>query len=189
MKKPFLRTALKTSAKVLAAVLLTAILPAACAGLSSAKKAPASVTPKAPASAAPKAITDPEALQNTNWKLIEVKTGDERLNISRDILAESGNADFFTLTVLNEKISGRGAPNRFMGPVQFGENGALTTGQLAGTLMALLAMPEGIPIDEAAYYRYLSGATHWSLQADDSLVIESAAPEDGATVTLTFIKA
>jgi heat shock protein HslJ len=94
------------------------------------------------------------------WKLMELRKGDEVTVIDRGKLESDGFGDFFTIN-FGERVTGKAAPNQFMAPYQTGADNAVTIQPLAGTLMASIYDPERIR--EKDYFQYLINVKSWRL--------------------------
>ncbi|MDR0721128.1 MAG: META domain-containing protein [Treponema sp.] len=103
-------------------------------------------------------------VQGKLWALEEVVTESGGIIINRRKLEADGMGDAFTLTVDAERISGKGAPNRYVSPYTVGENQEISISPIAGTLMMGLVEPEGL--QEREYYNYLEQANQWLLTGD-----------------------
>jgi heat shock protein HslJ len=110
-----------------------------------------------PTGAAPAALS---SISGKNWKLVEVKKDSSVIAINRQKLEADGFGDLFTIA-FGDRISGRGAPNRFTAPYQTGANNALTIQQPASTMMAAIYDPERI--HEKDYFQYLTGVKSWKV--------------------------
>ena len=69
--------------------------------------------------------------------------------------------DLFTLTIDNERISGKAAPNRHTSAYQPGANNALTIQPPVSTAMIMIYDPERIR--EKEYFRCLTAVKRWKL--------------------------
>jgi heat shock protein HslJ len=100
-------------------------------------------------------------VQGKLWALEEVVTESGSVIINRRKLEADGMGDTFTLTADAERISGKGAPNRYVSPYTAGENQEISISPVAGTLMMGLVDPEGL--QEREYFNYLERANQWLL--------------------------
>jgi heat shock protein HslJ len=103
-------------------------------------------------------------VQGKVWALDEVVTESGGTIINRGKLEADGMGDAFTLMADAERISGRGAPNRYVSPYVLGEDQEIAISPIAGTLMMGLADPEGL--QEQEYFNYLEQANQWLLTGD-----------------------
>jgi heat shock protein HslJ len=103
-------------------------------------------------------------VQGKVWALDEVVTESGAIIINRGKLEADGMGDAFTLEADAERISGRGAPNRYVSPYRLGEDQEIAISPIAGTLMMGLADPEGL--QEREYFNYLEQANQWLLTGD-----------------------
>ena len=101
------------------------------------------------------------SISGKNWKLGELRFTDRIVTLNRNELA-ADQADFFTLTIDNERISGRAAPNRYMTSYQAGANNALTIQPIASTMMALI-VSDPQRIQEPEYFQYLGKVKSWKI--------------------------
>ena len=99
------------------------------------------------------------SISGRNWKLTELHFTDRTVTLNRNELT-GDQADFFTLAIDNERISGRAAPNRYMTSYQAGANNALTIQPIASTMMALI-YTDPQRIQEPEYLQYLGKVKSW----------------------------
>jgi heat shock protein HslJ len=102
--------------------------------------------------------------------------------INRRKLEADGMGDAFTLIVDAERISGKGAPNRYFSPYTLGPDQEISISPIAGTLMMGIVEPEDI--QEREYYNYLEQVNQWFLTGN-KLELYSETPE-GEPVILVF---
>jgi heat shock protein HslJ len=98
------------------------------------------------------------------WRLIKVQTPSGPTEFSRAALEAGEMGDCYTLRFDRERVTGKGAPNRYTAPYQPGEGGAVSIQAIASTLMAGLREPPGL--QEREYYNYLERVFRWSLEED-----------------------
>jgi heat shock protein HslJ len=103
-------------------------------------------------------------VQGKVWALEALVTESGSLIINRGKLEADGEGDTFTLTADAERISGKGAPNRYVAPYTAGADREIAISPIAGTLMMGLADPDGL--QEREYFDYLERATQWILIGD-----------------------
>ncbi|MDR0584778.1 MAG: META domain-containing protein [Treponema sp.] len=115
------------------------------------------------------------------WKLVELRKGNEVTVIDREKLESEGFGDIFTIS-FGEQVTGKAAPNRFTAPYQAGANNALTIQPPAATLMASVYDPERI--HEKDYFEYLINIKSWKL-AQDMLELYSS-DSDGKETVLVY---
>jgi heat shock protein HslJ len=97
------------------------------------------------------------------FRLTEIRIPQgESVTFDREKLIAEGFEDIFTLTFDTERISGKGAPNRYSAPYELGSGKSIKIGLIAGTLMAPLRSPE--KLQEAGYFSYLQNVSQWNLQ-------------------------
>jgi len=92
-----------------------------------------------------------------DWILDEVRTGQTAVKITK-----TGTTAVYTIKFDAERVNGVGAPNRYFGPYTAGNDGTLTFGMIAGTMMAPLFEREDLR--EHDYFVYLEKATRWQLR-------------------------
>jgi heat shock protein HslJ len=136
---------------------------------------PASGTPAA-ASAALAAIS------GKDWKLSEIRKGNVVTVIDRKKLQSDGMGDIFTLNV-GERLTGKGAPNRFTAGYQAGADNSITVTPPASTLMASIYDPERIR--EKDYFQYLTNAKRWRLNQGKLEIYSSDA--SGKETVLVYV--
>jgi heat shock protein HslJ len=120
--------------------------------------APAGVQPAQTEPAGSEYVT---SISGRSWKLIQLRFSDRTVVLNRNELS-GGMEDIFTLNIDNERISGRGAPNRYFSSYRAGANNALTILPIASTLMAsIFSDPERIR--EVDYFKYLGNVKSWRL--------------------------
>jgi heat shock protein HslJ len=122
-------------------------------------------------------------VQGREWMLAEVKGAAETIHLDRQQLDASGFRGAYTLTFGAERLSGKGAPNRYFGPYTTGEGRALSIGNIASTLMMGIGEPQGIL--EHDYFAYLGKVTRWDLR-DNALELYTF-DDSGAEKILHFI--
>jgi heat shock protein HslJ len=99
-------------------------------------------------------------LQGLVWKLVEVRTGSERIVFDRGKLRSEELDTIFTIQFDGTMVSGEGAPNKYRGPYQQGEAQKLSFGNMAATLMANIREPE--KLRERQYFDFLSRVNRWA---------------------------
>jgi heat shock protein HslJ len=118
------------------------------------------------------------------WALDEIVFESGAISINRRKLEADGEGDSFTLEAGDERISGKGAPNRFFAPYTLGPDQEIVISPIAGTLMMGLVDPEGL--QEREYFNYLEQANQWFLTGD-VLHLYSETPEgDPAIMVFTL---
>ncbi|GHV77897.1 hypothetical protein AGMMS49942_27180 [Spirochaetia bacterium] len=124
-----------------------------------------------------------DEVQGKVWVLNElVSESGSSTVINRQKLEADGMGDAFTLIVDAERISGKGAPNRYFSPYILGPDQEISISPIAGTLMMSLVDPEGI--QEREYYNYLEQVNQWLLTGD-KLELYSETP-DGEPIILVY---
>jgi len=95
------------------------------------------------------------------WNLTAIRFPNRTVELNRNEL-KGAQADIFTMTIDKDRISGKGAPNRYFTSYQAGPDNTLTLMPIAGTMMAQLIFdPERI--HESDYFQYLGKVTSWKL--------------------------
>ncbi|MDR3275654.1 MAG: META domain-containing protein [Treponema sp.] len=97
------------------------------------------------------------------WFLAEVITAEGPTAFSREELERLNMGDCFSLEFDAERLSGKGAPNRFTAPYTASGN-TLSISAPVSTLMAPLVEPAGLK--ERDYFSYLTGDAQWELSED-----------------------
>jgi heat shock protein HslJ len=100
------------------------------------------------------------SISGKEWKLMELRKGNEVIVIDRGKLESDGFGDLFTIN-FGERVTGKAAPNQFMASYQAGDNNTLTLQAPAATLMASIYDPERIR--ERDYFQYLINVKSWGL--------------------------
>jgi heat shock protein HslJ len=104
------------------------------------------------------------------WLLVEVKTETGDIVFDRTVLDSDGFGNIFTLNFDAERLSGTGAPNRYMAPYKVDKDQAISIQLVAGTLMAPIREPE--KFKEQDYFTYLQNTYKWNLSTDQKDQIE-----------------
>jgi heat shock protein HslJ len=125
-----------------------------------------------------------EDTQGSLWILGELVSESGTIVINRQKLESDGMGDVFTLTVDSERISGKGAPNRYFSSYIVGDNQEISIKPIAGTLMMSIVDPEGI--QEREFFDYLERVNQWLLTGN-KLELYSETPE-GDPVILVFTR-
>jgi heat shock protein HslJ len=99
--------------------------------------------------------------QGNVWILNELVSESGKTVLNRQKLESDGMGDVFTLVVDGGRISGKGAPNRYLSSYTLGDDQAITINPIAGTLMMSIADPEGL--QEREYFDYLERVNQWLL--------------------------
>jgi heat shock protein HslJ len=123
-----------------------------------------------------------DEVRGKEWMLTELKAGSVVIRLDRQKLEAEGQGDVYTLRFDEDRVSGKGAPNRYFGPYELGDGDRLTLSRVAGTLMLGITQPEGL--SESEYYDYLSRINRWSISRD-RLELFSETPE-GQEAVLVF---
>ena len=95
------------------------------------------------------------------WRLVELRFSERTVILNRNELS-SDMRDILTMNIDNNRVSGRGAPNRYFTSYRAEANNALTFQPIASTLMATIFF-EPQRIREEEYFQYLSRVTRWNL--------------------------
>jgi len=91
-------------------------------------------------------------IQNKDWLLTELRAVPE-INFNRDMLAQAGFGESFTIHFGEDRVSGVGAPNRYTAPYTQADGQGLTIMPAAQTMMAAIFEPEGLK--EHDFFSYL----------------------------------
>jgi heat shock protein HslJ len=122
-----------------------------------------------------------DSVKNKEWSLVELRTVSGNRILNRQTLEADGMGDAFTLQFDNDRLSGKGVPNRYFGPYQTGSGNSLVVGNVASTLMA--AFKELDALKEREYFAFLGKVTGWSLEEDKLLLAsKDASGQDAALV-------
>jgi heat shock protein HslJ len=103
-------------------------------------------------------------VQAREWRLVELRIQPENVKFDRQKLIDEGFGDIFIIQFDKDRLTGKGAPNRYMGPYELGENQGITIGNVAGTLMAPIKEPERLK--EREYFVYLANVYKWNLDGE-----------------------
>ena len=101
------------------------------------------------------------SISGKNWKLTELHFINRTVLLNRSELS-GDQADFFTMTIDNERISGRAAPNRYFTSYQANADNTLTIQPIASTMMALI-VTDPQRIQEHEYFQYLGKVKSWKI--------------------------
>jgi heat shock protein HslJ len=126
-----------------------------------------------------------EQLIGTEWVLESILIDGRDGGFTRKELEDLDMADAYTLSFGQDRISGKGAPNRYHSPCQTGEGRALRIAPVASTLMASFREPAGLK--EGDYFQYLAGVSRWDLE--DGRLCLSAQIEPGTVTRLYYRRA
>jgi heat shock protein HslJ len=96
------------------------------------------------------------------WVLFQIQALAGPGKFSRAVLEVQGMGDYYTLRFNKERLTGKGAPNRYTAHYQLGEWTSISIQAIAGTLIAALREPPGL--QEREYYGYLERVSRWSLE-------------------------
>jgi heat shock protein HslJ len=105
-----------------------------------------------------------DEVMDREWVLSQIQTPAGPGKFSREALEAQDMGDYYTLRFDMERLSGKGAPNRYAASYQLGESAAISIQAVAGTLMASIREPPGL--GEREYYGYLERVSRWGLQND-----------------------
>ena len=126
-----------------------------------------------------------EQLFDAEWVLEAILIDGKAGGFTRKELEDLEMADAYTLRFGQDRISGKGAPNRYQSPCQTGENQELRISPIASTLMASFREPSGLK--ERDYFQYLEGVRRWDLE-DGRLCLSAQVPP-GLSVQLYYRRA
>jgi len=116
------------------------------------------------------------------WLLTEVRIQPNNILFDRNTLKSEGFENIFTLNFDAERLSGTGAPNRYMAPFTLDKKQVIKVEPIAGTLMAPLREPE--KLKEREFFNYIQNANKWNF-ANGSFELYTTG-EDEAEVVLVF---
>jgi heat shock protein HslJ len=97
---------------------------------------------------------------NRTWKLASIQTGTGNIILDRNQLIGQGFEDVFTIQFADQ-VSGRGAPNRYLGLYEAGKDRSLSIKKVAATLMAPIREPE--KLKEREFFNYLENVYRWNI--------------------------
>ena len=113
-----------------------------------------------------------------DWYLTEIKTPSRTIHIDRAALEADGMGDVFSLRFEGEeRVSGKGAPNRYTAPVEWGDDFTLSIGTAAATLMMAFKEPEALK--EREFFDYLSQVVRYSFGPGGRLELLTAEKKEG----------
>lgn len=120
-----------------------------------------------------------EAIMEINWFLVEFKTAGTIINLDRPQLETEKRGDVFSIQFDNEhRAFGKGAPNRYNAPCQWGDNNTISIGSAATTRM--MALKELELFKEQDFFNYLSQVSRWAINTHDQLELSTPS---GAVLT------
>jgi heat shock protein HslJ len=120
-------------------------------------------------------------VKGKEWQLNSVHIGAGVLVLDRQKLDSEGFTGAFTLNFGNEQLHGRGAPNTYRAPYEWGQNQSLSIGNIAATLMAPLKEPTAFRENE--YFACLRNTYRWDLvQGSLELYTKTGDGEEGILV-------
>jgi biotin carboxyl carrier protein len=119
-----------------------------------------------------------------DWRLIEVRRGEEVSPVNRQKLESEGFGDLFTLSLANNnRIDGKAAPNLFTSPFLAGQGGALT---IQPELITDIRIYYPEYIREKDYFTYLTKVKQYKITAN-RLELTST-DERGRNIVLIYSK-
>jgi heat shock protein HslJ len=124
-----------------------------------------------------------QTVQDKEWRLVEVRVQPEGIRFDRQKLTDEGFGDIFIIQFDKDRLNGKGAPNRYMGPYEVGEKQSIKIGNVAGTLMAPIREPERLK--EREYFNYLANVYKWDLNGEN-LELHTKS-DDGREVVLVYV--
>jgi heat shock protein HslJ len=119
------------------------------------------------------------------WKMIEIQSDSTKISYDRSKLENESFGDIFTMKFDAERVSGKGAANRYTTPFTLGKgkDRTITFSPVAATLMAPLREPE--KFREHDFFTLLSNVYQWDIDESGHLELSSKA-EDGHDVLMIF---
>jgi heat shock protein HslJ len=124
-----------------------------------------------------------QAIQDKEWRLVEIRIQPENIRFDRQKLVDEGFGDIFIIQFNQDRLNGKGAPNRYMGPYEAGENQSLKIDNVAGTLMAPIREPERLK--EGEYFSYLANVYKWNL--DGEMLELYTKNDDGREAVMVYV--
>ena len=113
----------------------------------------------------PRASDTFDTVTGRNWFLVEVRKDPLPIILDRSKLAADGFGEAFTLRFDEERISGAGAPNRYIAPYTLSGSQAITFGMIAATLMAAIFEPD--EFKEHEYFTLLQNVSRWNITGEN----------------------
>jgi heat shock protein HslJ len=112
----------------------------------------------------PPGTADFSAVLGRDWQLIALRTvgGSE---FDRGELEALEMGDAYTLRFDEDRVSGKGAPNRYFAPYELREGAGISIQAMGSTLMASFQEPPGLK--EGDYFAYLQGTDRWELVGEE----------------------
>ena len=126
-------------------------------------------------------------VNDRDWCLVEVRSGQQHIIIDRSKSEEEGFGDIFTIHFdeVQKQISGVGAPNRYFARYSLEGKQDMTISAIAATLMATLFEPENFK--EHEFFAYLHNVNKWNLVGENLELYSKG--EDGSETVLIFVLA
>ena len=121
-------------------------------------------------------------VQNKDWLLVELRIDGTDIGFNRSALAEEGFAEMYTLSFIEDRLSGVGAPNRFFAQYSLKDGNNISISAIAGTLMATFLEPE--KLKEHEFFGWLQNAYKWRLSGDNFELFSKA--DNGAEAIMVF---
>jgi heat shock protein HslJ len=150
--------------KTLGLILVTGSIITGCVGGASVKEPAAGII-----------VATFDEVRGREWVLTGIQTGEGGI-------ISNSSGDDYTMTINEEQIGGRAAPNRYFAPYELGEDQDITISPIAGTLMFSFVEPEGLT--ESEYFAYLAQVYRWEL-IDGALEFFTIT-EDGRDAVMIF---
>jgi len=122
------------------------------------------------------------SISGRNWKLVELRFTERTVVLNRNELS-GDQADIFTLAIDNDRISGKGDPNRYFTSYQAGANNTLTIQPIANTMMAVV-FTEPKRIKEPDYFQHLGSVKSWKV--NQNRLELTTADADGKSLIMIF---
>jgi heat shock protein HslJ len=123
-----------------------------------------------------------EEIQDKEWKLWMIQTEPENVVFDRNQLTAEGFDGIFTIRFA-DRVSGKGAPNRYFGPYETGKDRSLTIRNTAATLMAPIREPE--KLKERDFFNYLENVYHWNINKGNLELFTRG--EGGVETVMVFV--
>jgi heat shock protein HslJ len=101
-------------------------------------------------------------VEKTEWILSEFRVAGKTVQADRRKFEANNMGGIYTITFEEDKVNGMGAPNRYFGPYQAGDNNALTLQPVGSTMMAAI-VTDPQRITAPPYFQYLSKVKSWKV--------------------------
>ncbi|MDR0664400.1 MAG: META domain-containing protein [Helicobacteraceae bacterium] len=120
-------------------------------------------------------------IASKEWRLVEIKQGENGVKIDRAKLADEGFANAFIVVFENDRLAGAGTANRFFASYAI-ETDAINISTVASTRAAPIKEPKALK--EREFFSLLRNAAQWRLNAGKLEL--STKNAGGGAATLVF---